>query len=418
MNVNILKDKRILFAVSLVLSFALWFVVSFIIRPTAETVVNGVGVNINVQSGILGELGLSAIEGGEGVVNVTISGSRSVIGGVSAEDISVTPSLSGVSGSGVYELELRAVNNSSKEFEIVNVSPSTISVKFDKYVDKVIPLEYTVSGDYNIPDEYIQESIYINPTEVIVTGPEKDLEFITGAMVNIVLSGDYSETIEASGEIVLMDEHGNPAVYNEKEISMNIDTAKVYIPVHKTANLPISFDYTNVPEYFDIANLGYSLSVTEILLEGEDNIIDKYSDLFVGYADLRKISLDNPSVSFDIKLPEGLTMQENVEKVDIEFNLEGYIETKFNATQINIINVPKNYKVTSNASKVAVTLIGPEDVINSLSAKDIVVQIDLSEREITQTGQYRINAEVFLPGGENAWAIGNYSVTVTVKEQR
>ena len=84
---------------------------------------------------------------------------------------------------------------------------------------------------------------------------------------------------------------------------------------------------------------------------------------------------------------------------------------------INIINIPQGYKVTSNASKVAVTLIGPAEVINNISEKDIVVQVDLSTREITQTGQYRIQADVFLPGGENAWATGTYSITITVKEQ-
>ena len=99
---GIFKDKRIMFIISLAASFILWLTVSLVIRPTGEVVVQGVGVNVNVQSGILAELGLSAIEGGENTVNVTISGSRSVIGGVSAEDISITPSLSGVSGAGIY----------------------------------------------------------------------------------------------------------------------------------------------------------------------------------------------------------------------------------------------------------------------------------------------------------------------------
>jgi len=121
----IFKDKRIVFLISLLLSFLLWMTVSLVLRPTGEVVVSGVGVNVNVQSGILGELGLSAIEGAESTVNVTISGSRSVIGGVSAEDISISPSLSGVSGAGSYELDLRAINTSSKDFEIVNISPST-----------------------------------------------------------------------------------------------------------------------------------------------------------------------------------------------------------------------------------------------------------------------------------------------------
>ena len=119
MSGKLFKDKRILFIASLAVSFILWLTVSLVLRPTGEVVVQGVGVNVNVQSGILGELGLSAIDGAESTVNVTISGSRSVIGGVSAEDISISPSLSGVTGAGSYELELRANNKSSKDFEMV-----------------------------------------------------------------------------------------------------------------------------------------------------------------------------------------------------------------------------------------------------------------------------------------------------------
>ncbi len=413
----IFKDKRITFLLSLLLSFLLWLVVSLVLRPTGEVVVQGVGVNVNVQSGILAELGLSVIEGGETTANVTITGSRSVIGGVSAEDISISPSLSGVSGAGVYELELRAVNNSSKDFEIVNVSPSKMVVKFDKYVDKTVPLRYNIIGEYNIPDEYIQEEIYTNPTKIVITGPEIDLAEIEYAYVDVVLSGDYEETIAAVGEVFLADEEGNYITYNKDEITLDNETATVFIPVHKTANLSVSFDYTNVPEFFDPANLNYTISATDILVEGEDNIIDKYSDIFLGYVDIRKLNLENSSVKFDVELPEGLTSQSYVEDIYLDFDFTDYVESTFNVTQINVVNIPKEYKVTSNTSKVAVTLVGPAEVINSLSAKDIVVQLDLSTRDIIQTGQYRIQAEVFLPGGENAWATGVYSITITVKEQ-
>lgn len=413
----IFKDKRIVFLISLLLSFLLWMTVSLVLRPTGEVVVSGVGVNVNVQSGILGELGLSAIEGAESTVNVTISGSRSVIGGVSAEDISISPSLSGVSGAGSYELDLRATNTSSKDFEIVNISPSKILVKFDKYIDKVVPLKYNIIGDYNIPDEFIQEEIYTTPSQIVVTGPEIDLAEIECAFVDVVLSGDYNETIAAVGEVFLADKDENYLDYNKDEISLDNEVATVYVPVHKTANLPVSFDYRNVPEFFDPANLNYTISATDILVEGEDNIINKYSDIFLGYVDIRVLTLENPSVKFDVKLPEGLTAQNFVDDIYLNFDFTDYIETTFNATQINIINVPKEYKVTSNTSKVAVTLMGPAEVINSLSAKDIVIQLDLSTREISQTGQYRVQADVFLPGGENAWAIGTYSITITVKEQ-
>ena len=414
---GIFKDKRVIFVISLLASFVLWLVVSLVIRPTGEVVVQGVGVNVNVQSGVLAELGLSAIEGGETTVNVTISGSRSVIGGVSEEDISVSPSLSGVSGAGDFVLDLRAMNNSSKDFEIVNIYPSTINVKFDKYVDKIVKLEYVILGEYNIPDEFIQEEIYTDPSQITITGPEKDLEIIEGAIIEINLSGDYDETIAAVGEIILVDKDGNPVDYDERIITMDSDVATVYIPVHKTAYYPLVFDYINVPKYFNAENINYKLSPVDVLVEGEDYIVDKYREIFLGYVDMRKISLENSLFSFAINLPEGLITSDFNDDVMIDFDLEGYVESTFNVTQINIINAPKNYKVTANTSKLSVKLIGPEEVINSISAKDIVAEIDLSEREITQTGQYRIQAEIYLPGGQNAWATGTYAITITVKEQ-
>ena len=120
---SIFKNKKVLWALSLAVSVVIWLIVSTVLRPTGETTVSGVGVNINIQSGILGQMGLSAIEGGEATVDVVISGRRSVIGGVTAEDISVSPSLSGVSGAGKYSLKLIAKNTSGKDFEIISVSP-------------------------------------------------------------------------------------------------------------------------------------------------------------------------------------------------------------------------------------------------------------------------------------------------------
>ncbi len=416
MNGNFFKDKRVLFAISLVVSVAFWLTVSLVLRPTGETVISGVGVNVNVQSGILNELGLSAIEGGEETVNVTISGSRSVIGGISAEDIFISPSLSGVSGAGTYELELRASNNSSKDFDIVGVYPGVITVKFDKYVDKTVKVSYKINGEYNIPDEFIQEQIYTDPEEITVTGPEIDLALIESAVVEVELSGDYSETIAETGDIVLVDEKGSPIKYSNTSISLSQETATVYIPVHKTAMLPITFDYTNIPDGFDVSTLKYTISLNEILVEGEDQAIDRYSDFFIGYVDIRGISLNDTNVSFPINLPEGLTTQNSERAVHINFDLTGYAEATFNVKQINVINVPQGYTATSNMKNLSVTIIAPEEVIANLSANNIVVEVDLSTREINQTGQYRIPANIVLPGGESAWATGIYSVTVTVKE--
>ena len=413
---SFLRDKRFLTAVSLIASFLLWIYISTVLRPTGETTVKGVGVNINVQSGILGQMGLSAIEGGEATVDVVISGTRSVIGGISAEDISVSPSLSGVSGAGVYTLDLIADNVSGKGFDIISVSPSTISVKFDKYIDKTIPVVYAVNGEYNVPDEYIQGDIYISPSEIIVSGPEKDLSDIASAVVQIELSGDYSETVVQSGTFTLLDANKNEINYNPEEIRLNKNSATVYVPIYETKELPVYFEFTNVPDFFDTNTISYTLSAGSVLVEGEGETLDKYNDLFLGYLDIRSVTPDNRTFTFDVDLPEGVRSMDNTTEVQVEFELDGYESVTFRTDQIQILNVPKGYSAKSNAGQLAVKIFGPAEVVQELTKKDIIAQIDLSERDITQTGQYRMQANILLPGGQPAWAIGSYSITVTIKE--
>lgn len=412
-----MKDKRVLAVISVVLSFVLWIVISLAIRTTGETTVSGVGVNINVQSGLLSEMGLSAIEGGEKTVDVVISGSRSVIGGVTAEDIVVRPSLSNVSGAGTYSLKLVAENASGEEFEIISVSPAEMVVKFDKYVDKSVPVHCNVTGDYNIPDDYLQEEIYTVPEEIIVTGPEKDIENTVSARVSVELEGEHTATVAVLGDIELLDAEGNVVEYNKNEVKMSVMSATVYVPIKRVQEFPLYFEYTNVPKYFDETKLNFALSEGTVSVAGDENALNKYRDILVGFIDMRDISLENSSFTFPVTLPGELINLDSTDSVRVDFDLEGYVETTFYTSQINIINVPKGYKVTPKAYQLAVTIIGPADVVNKLSAKDIIAQIDLSTREITQTGQYRIQADIILPGGQLAWAEGSYSVAVSVKKQ-
>lgn len=414
---SVFKNKKVLWALSFAISIVIWLVVTTALRPTAETTVSGVGVNINVQAGILGQMGLSAIEGGEATVNVVISGERSVIGGVTAEDISVSPSLSGVSGAGKYSLELTAKNTSGKDFEIVSVSPSTMSVKFDKYVEKTLKLGYTVSGDYSVPDEYVQEAIYTDPYEITVIGPEKDLENIAGAKVSVALSGEYSETIAVTGDVMLINKDGMPIDYNEAEITISQSTATVYVPIYQTKNIPLDFEYTNIPEGFDVSSLRYTLSQSTAFVEGEKNVLGKYGSLFLGYVDLSELTLANSSFEFDVSFPQGMDGADNMDSVRLDFDLEGYEEATFNVKQINIVNIPVGYKANVNASKIAVTVTGPKETVDMLSASDLVVQIDMSSRDITQTGQYKMQADIILPEGSSAWVTGTYYVTVSVKSK-
>ena len=143
--------------------------------------------------------------------------------------------------------------------------------------------EYRINGEYNIPDEFIQEKTYVQPEIITLTGPETDLALIEKAFVEVEFSGDYHESFSQEGDIILLDGNGSVVSYNQNVVSLSESTARVYVPIHKRVSLPITFEYTNIPEFFDTANLKYTVSPEEIAVEGEDYLLDKFSDIFVGY---------------------------------------------------------------------------------------------------------------------------------------
>jgi hypothetical protein len=108
-----------------------------------------------------------------------------------------------------------------------------------------------------------------------------------------------------------------------------------------------------------------------------------------------------------------------VSEVTLEFPLENLTTGMITVSRndVVIINKPADYDIIPATTGWDITFVGEADVLERLTVDDIVVQLDLSSREITQTGQYRVQAEVFLPGKQNAWAIGTYAITITVKEQ-
>jgi len=412
----ILKNKTFLLIFSVVVAIIGWFVVVTIVSDEGTLTLEGVPVNINVQSSVLGKMGLNPIEGGETTVEAVIYGKRSVIGGVSVEDITVTASLAGVSGAGTYELELMPQNTSGKDFEVLSISPSIMRVKFDRLVDKTIKVEYDLTGDYTIPEGYLREDIVLEPAEITVTGPENDIAAISKIVATAPFSGTIDKTTTVDAAITVEDKNGATVDYNTDQVTLSADSVQVTMPLLKSKELPVRFEYLNVPTGFPIEDLKYKLSAASITVAGPTDTVDNYSDILIGYIDVRDITLENTGFAFTVKLPDGFINTDNIDTVRVDFDLTDYVEKEFYVSNFVLMNVPVLYNVEVAAQQITVKMIGPADVINSMTAKDIVAEVDVSDREV-EKGQYMTPLTVYAPNGSLAWSEGGYEAAVNVRER-
>lgn len=410
---SILEDNRFIMLISVMIAILGWLVVKTAIDPNSKALKKGIPVTINVEDTALGTLGLSVIQEKTERVDVEIQGESYIVGNVTAEDISVVAQIAGISAPGIYDVKLEGVDKKKKGFDVLSIKPDTIRLKFDRLTTKVLPVELSITG-LTIPDGYYLENEIINPAEVTITGPEVDVSRIYKAVVALELNETLSKTETIKGKIELRDKDGN--VVDVSHINSNSTSADVTIPVLKTKQVPVTVSFLNVPKNFPVNALTYTLSNETITVAGPVDLIDNYSEINLGYVDIK--DLNTQSVyAYDVNLSTGFVNIENIETVVVTFNMENMTTKKFNVDNLVVVHKPSNYDVTISTKILNnVVMIGDSDIMEEMTADDIVAEIDISNREFT-TGQIKVPVTVYAPSKGLMWANGSYQAIITVKEK-
>ena len=132
---GILKKSSFVWVLSVVIAVMAWFVV-INTAPDQERLVTVRNVPVSIPTNALASLGLNIIEGGDPQVAVQVKGRVIQVGNLEPGDIQVTASFTEIVGAGTYDLKLTA---STSAGTVVAISPETISMTFDREVNKEIP---------------------------------------------------------------------------------------------------------------------------------------------------------------------------------------------------------------------------------------------------------------------------------------
>lgn len=406
-NINLKKlfdNDQFVRILSLVVAVFLWMFTVNAVDSDSTLTVHNVPVEVNVEESALGSMGLDTINGRDYKANVTIRGERNVIGGVEPEDIQVYAVLSNLSGPGNYDIRLEARDRNGMGFTIKSVEPNTVKMQFDRLVTKKLPVQVELTG-VSIPDGYLLESESVNPREVTVTGPEADMLRVYRCVVKAEVNRELSKTETIRTKIELQDQDGK--VVESKYINLDTSTAEVTIPVLKKKEVPVKVEFLNVPPEFPLDELQYTYSQETIEIAGPEEDIDNLSEIHLGYIDMKELG-ESGAYPFDV---------ENIETVVVEFEDHNLTTKNFIIRNITVINEPVNYDITVATRSISgVKMVGRKSVLGSMSAQDIVAEIDVSDREIT-SGQIKVPVRIYAPTKGLVWASGSYEAIITIKEK-
>ena len=400
---------------SVLIACIIWVVVAMNMKSDIPREIKEVPVTMDNQTSFITRMGLTVIGDEDMFVDVTIEGQRLVVGSIKPEDIAVSVDLSSVNGAGSFSLPLVAENISGKDFTISSISPATVNLKFDRMVTKKFGIELEMEG-ISVPEEgYLMEEAIVNPSQVSVTGPDTDIAKIAKCVVVVDQEGSLTETTVFTPDIVLLDKDGNKI--DTSGLTMDVKQAEVTIPILKTVDLPVKVEFLNVPAGVNTDGLGYTISNETITVAGPVDEVNQYSELVLGYIDLKSLDLDS-SYTFDVELPEGFTNVGHIETVTVTFDWSNMDAKEFTITNLSLLNIPVGYDARLLTERInKVKIVGPALVLETMTSDDLIAQIDLSKRAV-ETGQFKTAVTILAPSKNQVWAVGDYTAVVVISEKQ
>lgn len=422
---KLLDDKRFLMLFSLVVSAVSWMMIVSYISTIESNTVDNILVDFTFQQEqYLAPNNLSVITTEPVKVRVEVKADRKILNELKQkpENLHIYADLSGVPQKGTYEVPLLGDTPNLKNVQILAISPDSVQLRIDKQMTKTFTVTPEIIG-LSVPDEYVAQGTTISPKTIEITGSEAEIQRIEKCVASTTFTQPLTKTETRSSEVKLYSNEGT--LLSTESLIMDTNSVDISVRVYKQKQLDVRFQYTKYPVGFPLQKLGYTLSEDQVTVAGPDTTVDSLQYYDLGVVALNEI--DKGTIfTFQVGeegLPTGTTGINVPESITVSFDLEALESANFTIPNTNIFlkNVPTNYDVTLLTQSINnVRILGDKDVLETLTAQDLVAELDLSNRE-PSTGPYNLPVSISVPGKGLVWAVdgsnGPYMAVVTIKEK-
>ena len=410
---NLMNNNTFLIVFSVFAALFVWYnVVSQ--ENDAVVTVRNVPVELDFENSSLTNLKLSPVGNTEFYVDVDIEGLRSVVGSVEPEDLKVVGRATNIMAPGEYSIAMEGFDNKNRGVIIKSISPKDITVKFDHFIERTIPVEKDLTT-LEIEDGYILNQDYVSPAEVTLKGPAGEIEKVAAAKVTKDFQKPIQQTTSFEAPIVLVDFEGNEIV--PENMTVSDTTASVTLPILKKKTVPITIELIGTPPGFDEDSIEFTIEPREIELAGPVSTINNLSELHLGYVDLRILE-PMVGLTYELELPPGYISVENVRNAEVSYEGNNIGEKYLNATEIKVKNPPSDYNIAVKTKTFfGIKVFGPEEQLAKVSAENVIAEIDMTEIDL-RTGTSTVPVSFAIPDCDGCWVFGNdYSAVITVTKK-
>lgn len=414
---NFFSKDITLMVLSVLLALVMWFFINAGSDVESNVPINNLPINIELSQEAKDD-GLQVFSGDDTTASVEVSGNRLIVGSLTASDIQIIAlDTNSIKTPGYYTLDLVAKKTSVRtNYNFAsNVTPSTIEVYVDRYKEKSFDILDEIV--YHVDTDYFNNSS-LSETSVTVSGPETEVNSIDKVVVRGTMEGDVSKTTTDSFDLVFLDKNGEEIKIAMSDLSTSEVTVTMKpIPI---SEVNLTIDVINAPsDYPD-----FTLTPDKIKIAAEDSVLNSIENgkVDIGTLDFAKLANENHSLQYDITLPNGCKNLSGSTTAQVDIDLSGYSSKKITVDSFSTKNIDdKKYSVIFNSSGFEVTVCGPSDIVSGITSKDVIAQVDFTDK-IDNTKGNSFSLELpfvfsFTTGFKECWVYGDYSVVVSVSKE-
>lgn len=379
-----MKNKIGYIALSLLVAFGLWLYVITYVSPGSEDTYDNIPVIFSGDTVLL-ERGLMITAVSSETVSLRLSGNRTDLAQVNRGNITVRADLSKIYEPG-NQLQLSTTvsfpgNLPNNAFVIESKDPGYLYINVERRVTKEVPVEIQWVG--SAPEGYMsdRENSILDYTAISVTGPESVTDQIEKAVIQADLT-DQRESISQSFRYTLCDGEGTPV--DAELITTNVEEVHLDVRIQKVKDISLVY---NIVEGGGATrdNVSVTMSADTIRVCGSEVAIDAMEDqLVVGTINLAELTKSG-NLTFQVVLPEGITNLSAVTEVTATVMLSGLSTREYVLENIRSVNIPEGMAVELITEKLTVTVRGPVELMNRLTAENLIATVDFTGAEAGTT---------------------------------
>ena len=396
---------------AVLIALVLWLAIVNVNDPEKTITVSNIPISVTNESAITSRDMVYNVKS-EQYLNITVSGKRSIVSNLSAEDFRATASLKELSKVNSIPVDVTTKNASlGRKITIVKQSAQTILVDVENVEEKDftdLVVEYTGK----VADGYVAGLSSMSTDEVTVKAPTSIIDKIKKVAVRCSLDGTNTN-ISKKCPVILYDK--NDKEIKSDEIELSDKKIRVNVNVLRAKQVPISTinkDALGKPADGYVVD-DVILSSDSITVYGSEESLDSIESLDIqddiDVSDAKGDVTQNIDVTG--KLPKGLSVS-GESTITVKVLIKKLITRTFeyDASEVSLNDLSSDLDVQLVTKKVKVTLQGEEEVISQLTKDDMVISADLGK---VKEGTTTVHVDVAVP--DNTTLMNNVTIKIKAK---